>query len=340
MSITNFFTRKPSCTIDIDKSIHDLDTFVGRCKHFFEITNPLNLFVSEGELEHARELVTACRENKSLPADVSEGELRRAKILYDSAFHPETGQKMNLIGRMSAQVPCNMLITGGMMTFYKSNLEVFLWQWINQSFNALVNFTNRSGDAAFTNEQIAQSYVLATSGAVITAVGLNKALKRAPPVVGRMVPFFAVFAANCINIPLMRAQELKCGTAIYDSNNNKIGYSKAAAQKGISQVIISRVFMAIPGMLFTPFLVNWMEQRGTLCRYPWLALPTQTGLLGLCLIFATPAGCALFNQCQRLDFKELEPESQDELNKNSRINLPKKCFSTKDYRQKIVDIQK
>lgn len=43
-------------------------------------------------------------------------------------------------------------------------------------------------------------------------------------------------------------RELKCGTAIYNSENNKIGYSKAAAQKGISQVIISRVFMAIPGM--------------------------------------------------------------------------------------------
>lgn len=56
--------------------------------------------------------------------------------------------------------------------------------------------------------------------------------------------------------------------------------------------------------------MNWMEQRGTLCRYPWLALPTQTGLLGLCLIFATPAGCALFKQCQCMKFEELDCEAQ------------------------------
>ena len=47
-----------------------------------------------------------------------------------------------------------------------------------------------------------------------------------PVLVGRFIPFAAIAAANCINIPLVRRLEFKNGVPIYDDDNNYLGHSK------------------------------------------------------------------------------------------------------------------
>ncbi|ENN81932.1 hypothetical protein YQE_01643, partial [Dendroctonus ponderosae] len=315
--------------INLDEPRYDQEFYMGRAKHFFQTTNPLNLFVSSRKLDEAKCLIHSYKCGEKLPSGTSEEDLWRAKTLYDSAFHPDTGEKMVLIGRMSAQVPMNMLITGGMITFYKTAPAVVFWQWLNQSFNALVNYTNRSGDIVQTDKQILTSYAFATSGAVGTALGLNALVKKMPPLVGRLVPFAAVAAANCINIPMMRAQELKHGTPVFDANGNKLGYSTVAAQYGIGQVILSRIAMAMPGMVLTPVVMDYLEKRGTLSRYRWLALPISLGVLGICLTFATPLACALFKQKASLPFFRLEDELKDKVAKEQDISKIDRVFFNK-----------
>lgn len=155
---------------------------------------------------------------------------------------------MFVFGRMSAQVPMNMMITAAMLTFYKTTKQVVFWQWFNQSFNATVNYTNRSGNSEIPISQLATSYLSATSAALVTALGLNRIVRRAPPLIGRFVPFVAVAAANCVNIPLMRQKELKEGIEVQDANGKKLGQSKIAAKKAIAEVVFSRITMASPGM--------------------------------------------------------------------------------------------
>jgi len=111
-----------------------------------------------------------------------------------------------------------------------------------------VNYTNRSGSSPIPTKTLAQSYIGATGGAVITALALNRLAQRGPPLAGRLVPLAAVAAANCVNIPLMRFTELQNGIELQTEDGTKIGHSKRAAKQAIATVTLSRIFMASPSM--------------------------------------------------------------------------------------------
>lgn len=293
--------------IDISKPRWDQSTYLGRAKYFFTTTNPLNLLATNRQLEEAREIIRKHRAGERL--NITENELWKAKNLYDSAFHPVTGEKQILIGRMSAQVPMNMTITGCMMAFYQGTPAVVFWQWVNQSFNAVVNYVNRS-DADMTPTQIGLAYLGATTSAVITALTLNKGVKNSPPLVQRLVPFAAVAAANCVNLPIMRNKELREGISIFDENGNVVGKSQTAARNATVQVVLSRIFMASPSMLLTPVIINHLASRKAFVRRPWLEPALTVGLCGFFLSIATPLACAVFIQNVPVKSDNLEEHIQ------------------------------
>ena len=65
-----------------------------------------------------------------------------AKYVYDSAYHPTTGELVFMPGRMSFQAPGNCIIASGMIIFYRTPIQAIAGQLINQSFNSTVNYCN------------------------------------------------------------------------------------------------------------------------------------------------------------------------------------------------------
>lgn len=83
-----------------------------------------------------------------------------------------------------------------------------------------------------------------------------------------------------VNIPLMRQNELKTGIDVEDENGNIVGKSRLASGYGITQVVISRITMAAPGMLVLPVIMERLERRSWFQRLSILHAPFQVMMVG------------------------------------------------------------
>lgn len=308
MPTTNVNVKK----INIEKPRWDQSSFGGRFKHFAAVTDTKKAFASNRRLNAAQEMVKAHRAGRTPPGTTVE-QLWYSKQLYDSAFHPDTGKKMNLLGRMSFQVPGGMAVTALMLQFYKTPIAVASTQWVNQSFNALVNATNSGGDAPVSKSAMFRTYVIATSTALAVALGLNFAARGASPIVARLVPFGAVAGANAINIPFSRNGELRNGISVYTAEGKPVGKSQRCARKGISQVVFARIVMAAPGMVCVPFMMEAMQKTNPWFRNtPAAHLPFQTAAVGMFLLLMVPFACAIYPQEASYKYKNLEKRVKTE----------------------------
>lgn len=316
---------------DITKPLYDQSSFIGRVRHFAFVTDPRTVFATDKQLDEAKDLVNKYKNGK-VPMEMSLEQIIYAKKLYDSSFHPDTGEKQNVFGRMSFQVPGGMIITGAMLQFYRTSSQVIFWQWVNQSFNAIVNYTNRNANSPLTTTQLGIAYFSATTSALVAALGCKKYLAtRASPLLQRYVPFIAVASANCVNIPLMRQEEFLRGVVVTDENGNKLGESKVAAAKGISQVVSSRIFMALPGMTILPVIFESLEKQEWMKRIPKLHAPMQVVGAGIFLIFMVPIACGIFpQQCSIKSriIQRFEPDVYEAMGKKTKC-IPEVIYFNK-----------
>ena len=99
-------------------------------------------------------------------------ELWKARILQDSAVHPDTDEILPTPFRMSGFAPYNGPICVCLL-LAKSTPTLLFWNWVNQSHNALVNFFNRNASSPTSNSTMFVSYCGAVGAALSVALGLS-----------------------------------------------------------------------------------------------------------------------------------------------------------------------
>eukprot|EP00834_Sanchytrium_tribonematis_P007839 NODE_782_length_3919_cov_0.611518.p1 type:complete len:301 gc:universal NODE_782_length_3919_cov_0.611518:2831-3733(+) len=275
---------------------YDQSTYMGRLKHFLEITDLRNLFYSKEELEHAK--------NKVLSNETKfSEELWHYAKLYKSSFHPDTNELILAPFRMSSFVPTNFPVVLLMMLPNPSTSSIIFSQWLNQSVNVGFNYYNANKSTILTNEEIATAYSAAVLTSCGVALGLNQLYKsgRLPRFFNKIVPFIAVATAGTANLYLMRRKETINGITVYHKSK-PIGKSKKAAEYAIGQTAFSRVIATIPSMILPPILMAKTQLTGI--KYH----AVHAGIIGICMGIGLPLAISLFDQTAKIKGSSLEPE--------------------------------
>ncbi|KAG7518532.1 sideroflexin-5-like isoform X1 [Solea senegalensis] len=293
---------------------YDQGSFLGRLRHFIDIIDPSTLFVSETRLKECIKLLDDYKQG-FLPAGVTDLQLWEAQKIKQAIIHPDTGEKIFMPFRMSGYVPFGTPIVIGLLLPNQTVVSTIIWQWLNQSHNACVNYANRNATKPTPTSKFLQGYVGAVTSAVSIAVGLNvliqKANKLSPAtrmIIQRLVPFPAVASANICNVGLMRHNELSEGVDVLDNNGNVVGSSKIAARHAIMETAFTRVVLPMPIFVLPPIIMSYLERLRFLQSHRRLLLPVHSFVCLVTFGLSLPVAISLFPQISQIEVSRLEQE--------------------------------
>jgi len=320
--------------VDLNQPQYDQKVYSGRFKHFLYSTSPFNLLLSTDELNKAKKIVEAHRRGKLRdefsPEDInnmSVASLWKFKEQYDSAFHPQTGELQPWWGRMSSQVPVNMTITGAMIALSHTPALNTFWQLANQTYNAAVNYTNRSGGDSAGVQNLAVAWAIASSGAIFASTQAQKFINKSaffqsrnPAIVRAVAPFTGIALANLINIPIMRNQELRDGILIVDDANNIITSCTNLTIPALSKVIAGRLVIAACCVLLPSQMMKFIGKipqvnKALSCPRKGKAvdLVLTSISVGVCLAFSVPMALAIWPQKVEIDVCDLPEKARKDV---------------------------
>ncbi|KAK7904134.1 hypothetical protein WMY93_016741 [Mugilogobius chulae] len=246
----------------LGKPRFDQNTFFGRFRHFLDVIDPSTLFVSEKRLQDSINLLQQFKEG-NLPSSVTNEQLWKAQKIKQAIIHPDTGEKILMPFRMSGFVPFGTPVVIGLLLPNQTFASTIFWQWLNQSHNACVNYSNRNASRPNPTSAFVYGYLGAVTSAVSIAVALNVLIQRAKG-------FSPTTRLWCRGSSPSQQWPVQI---VVDKNGNVIGTSKVAAKYALVETALTRIVMPMPIMVLPPLIMANLEKLPLLKRNPsWCCL--------------------------------------------------------------------
>ncbi|CAE7906675.1 SFXN3, partial [Symbiodinium necroappetens] len=301
----------PAFTMEAPK--YDQSTFYGRLMGMYDYIDPRTLLLTSDDLKKSQELLQKYKEAGKKPEGVSDADMWQARKNVEVSIHPVTGEELLKVGRMSAFVPMNVPLCAFML-MASSTPQILAAQWLNQTYNALNNYVNRSG-ATVEWSSLLQSYGLAVTASCSIALGARRLMSAVPSlqVMGPFVPYLAVISAGTANVSFTRLEEwYGKGVSIVDDEGKELGMSRAAGQMGVLQTVLSRsCFLPIAPMVMPIIGMKAIGSVAPVLTAGAMGVVTEILLITGCISGMLPVALALLPQKMEIAVSKLEPEYQN-----------------------------
>ena len=242
--------------------------------------------------------------------------------ILESNMHPETGRPVPKLFRWSSYCPVNIPIIIGIAVLPPTPLNQFIFQTINQSYNFGINISNSTSSNARSKGEIAVSYCLAVSCALVGSIGLRKYLQKknftspAGKLLLMSTPFLGMVFANSVNMLFSRTGEIKKGLALMHPVTGESlpdVRSKVACRKALTEGLLLRFLIPLPTFIIPVVAARYAarnfkfyQRTGSRLLFDGtVAFTTIWSSLVFCMSFYNPIG--------KLRLKNLELEAQNKL---------------------------
>lgn len=251
-----------------------MSTFSGRLKYFMNVSDPKNFFYSDDYITEA--IKTWRRYERKAETEgkgddkaimVTEDEKAEIKRGMDLA-HSNANDRDELVPRyfrMCGFVPINVPIVVFMLIAKPTFIGTAGIHFINQTYNAGLNYGNRNSSSRLTNQDLAKSYMAALTTSITIAIGLRAlTLPVTRGATGAKLVLLNAFvngsanaSANFVNTKCMRYKEIETGIDVFadEKLTKKVGVSKIAGNQAVTETALTRSVKSLMNVSFASAII-------------------------------------------------------------------------------------